>query len=94
MKSLTPEQVALVKTTLDHAREGKATLCQLAAAHDLANGANLNGTLGELREHMRRMVPAPPMKMEAKAVVLGIVSGVLTHYLLNGVPTGEDKHHV
>ena len=82
MRSLTPSQVALIQETLAHAREGKATLAQLAAAHDLAEGATLKGTLGELRSHIRAMVPAPPMRAEAKGVVIGIVSGVLTHFLL------------
>ena len=83
-KVLTKEQIASIQDTLVHAREGRATLCQLAAAHDLANGADLNSTLGELRDHMRRMVPAPVMHLEAKSVVLGIISGLLTHYFLRG----------
>ena len=82
MKALTPAQVVLIQETLAHAREGKATLAQLATAHDLAEGATLNGTLGELRFHIRAMVPAPPMRAEAKGVLIGIVSGILTHFLL------------
>ena len=83
-KVLTKKQIASIQATLAHAREGRATLCQLAQSHDLANVADLNGTLGELRDHMRRMVPAPVLHLEAKSVVLGIISGLLTHYFLRG----------
>ena len=82
MKNLTPTQVGLIQETLAHAREGKATLAQLAAAHDLAEGATLNGTLGELRSHIRAMVPTPTVRVEGKSILIGIVSGVLTHFLL------------
>ena len=85
MKTLTAAQIAQVQKTLTEARAGRATLTQLAVAHDLATGADLNGCLGELRAHMRSMVPAPPMRAEAKGVLLGIVSGVLTHMLLRDV---------
>ena len=85
MKNLTPAQVGLIQETLAHAREGKATLAQLAVAHDLAEGATLNGTLGELRAHIRNMVPRPPLHAETKGVLLGIVSGILTHYLLDSL---------
>ena len=85
MKTLTPAQIAKVKETLAQARAGRATLLQLAEAHDLATGACLNGCLGEIRAHMRSMVPAPPLRSEAKGVLLGIISGVLTHMLLRDV---------
>jgi hypothetical protein len=81
-KKLTPDEVALVQEILVEARAGRATLTQLARAHDLANEVNLNGTLGELREHIRRAVPRPPLKDEAKAVLLGFISGVFTHVVL------------
>ena len=48
MKTLTPTQITQIQDTLAHARAGKATLAQLAAAHDLAEDATLNGTLGGL----------------------------------------------
>lgn len=85
MKPLTPAQIAQIQDTLAHARAGKATLAQLAAAHDLAEDATLNGTLGELRAHIRNMVPRPPLHAETKGVLLGVVSGILTHYLLDSL---------
>jgi len=85
MKTLTPIQIAQIQETLAHARAGKATLAQLAAAHDLAEDAYLNGTLGELRAHIRAMVPRPPLHAETKGVLLGVVSGILTHYLLDSL---------
>ena len=68
MKKLTPEEITSVQNTLALARQGKATLAQLAAAHDLANGANLNGTLGEIRFHIHRMTPQPILSSEAKPI--------------------------
>ena len=85
MRSLTPAQIASIKETLTHAREGRATLAQLAVAHDLAEDASINGTIGELRFHIRHMVKTPPMQAEAKGLLLGVVSGILTHYLLDSL---------
>jgi hypothetical protein len=89
-KTLTPAEVAKVRDTLDLARAGRATLVQLAVAHDLASGASLNGCLGELRSHILRMVtPAPPhagpATIATKDLTLGIVSGILTHMILRDV---------
>ena len=81
-KVLTPAEIAKVQKTLAEARAGRATLSQLAHAHDLANGADLNGTLGELREHIRCATPRPPLRDEARAIVLGVIGGVFTHLLL------------
>jgi hypothetical protein len=81
-KKLSPAEISEVQHTLAEARAGRATLVQLARAHDLASGASLNGTLGELREHIRTMTPKPAMRDEAKAIFLGCISGVFTHLLL------------
>jgi hypothetical protein len=81
-KKLTPAEIAEVQKVLAEARAGRATLTQLARAHDLANGADLNGTLGELRRHIRAVTPRPPLRDEAKAIVLGFISGVFTHLVL------------
>jgi len=81
-KSLTPTEIATVQKTLAEARAGRATLTQLALAHDLANSADLNGTLGELREHIRCATPRPPLRDEAKAVMLGVIGGLFTHLIL------------
>ena len=83
MRTLTKIEVAQIQTTLALARQGKATLPQLAAAHELANGAGLNSTLGELRAHMRQMVTPPPLHDSTKHIVLGVISGILTHYVLS-----------
>ena len=83
MKTLTPAEVAQVQEALALARQGRATLVQLAVAHDLASGAGLNGTLGELRAHMRQMITPPPLHDSSKHIVLGVISGILTHYVLD-----------
>lgn len=89
MKILSTEQITSIQKTLAMARVGSATLSQLAAAHDLATGANLNGCLGELRSHIRFMVAAPPMRAEAKSMLLGIVTGIFTHMILRKT----DRNH-
>ena len=83
MKTLTPTEAATVQSTLALARQGRATLVQLATAHDLASGAGLNGTLGELRAHIRQTVTPPPLHDSSKHIVLGVISGILTHHLLS-----------
>ena len=84
-KTLTPSEVAEIEQTLTLARQGKATLVQLAHAHDLASGACLNGTLGELREHLRLATPKPFARDEVKAVALGFLSGLVTHAVLTAL---------
>ena len=83
MKTLTPAEVAQIQSTLALARQGKATLVQLATAHELANGAGLNHSLGELRAHIRHMVAPLPLHEATKDIVLGVISGILTHHLLS-----------
>lgn len=78
-----------VSTALAHARAGQATLPELASACELAARGGPSRELGELREHLRRMVPAPVWRGEAKSIVIGIVSGVLTHYLLRSLQQKE-----
>ena len=81
-KTLTKDEIAQIQGTLALAREGRATLVQLATAHDLAIGAVLNGCLGELRSHIHRMVSPPPWHMEGKDLAIGVASGFVTHFLL------------
>jgi hypothetical protein len=81
-KILTKEEIAQIQGVLALAREGRATLVQLATAHDLAIGAVLNGCLGELRAHIHQMVAPPHYHMEGKDIALGVASGFLTHFLL------------
>jgi hypothetical protein len=66
-----------------YAREGRATLTQLAAAHDLAEGSNLNGALGELRKHICQKVSPLPLHDSAKHIALGVISGILAHHILH-----------
>lgn len=80
-RELTPDEIGHLTTAVRAARKGEATLAQLAHAHDLAQGAMLNGTVGELRGHIRAMTPQPPMRVEAKSILLGVLSGILTHYI-------------
>jgi hypothetical protein len=84
-KTLTKDEIAQIQGTLALAREGRATLVQLATAHDLAIGAVLNGCLGELRTHIHRMVSPPPYHMEGKDLALGVASGFVTHFLLQNL---------
>jgi len=87
---LSTTEVDEVKKALVDARAGRATLHQLASAISVVERActakvDLNGTLGELREHARRLVPAPGGRNEAVSVLLGIFSGILTHYTLREI---------
>ena len=81
-KTLTPAEIAEIQKILADARAGRATLAQLGHAHDLCSGASLNGTLGEIRQHIRTMTPRPPLRDEARSIVLGFISGVFTHLVL------------
>ena len=83
MKTLAPAEAAQIKSTLALARQGKATLVQLATSHELASEAGLRGTMEELGAHMRRMVAPLPLHSATKDVVLGVISGILTHHLLS-----------
>ena len=83
MKTLTPAEVTQIQSTLALARQGKATLVQLATAHELANGAGLSHSLGELRAHIHQMVTPPVLHDSSKHIVLGVISGILTHYVLD-----------
>lgn len=82
-KNLTISEAADVQSTLIKARQGAATLSQLARAHDLASRAELNGCLGELREHLRSAIPSPTRKAEVvRDIALGVVAGLITEHLL------------
>lgn len=81
-KTLSKSEASEIQKTLDLARSGKATLAQLAVAHDLAVSGTLNNCLGEIRAHIRRQVSSPPWHMEGKEILLGVASGFITHFLL------------
>lgn len=82
-RQLTPPEIASLRKALDDGRAGRASLSQLAQAHDLAEAAGAVHTVGELRGHIRRMTPAPAASTVGKALALGVVSGVLTNMLID-----------
>ena len=79
---LSAEEFAHVKKAIVDAEAGKATLPQLARAHHICERVGANDTLGEVRKHIRRYVPTPFMRTEAKSVLLGVISGVITWLFL------------
>lgn len=83
MKTLTPDEVTRLRETLARARSGGASLSELSSAYELASAAGLRGTSEELRAHLRRIVAEPAHHAVAGNLILGIVSGLLTHHLLN-----------
>jgi hypothetical protein len=83
VKTLTRAEVAQVQSTLALARSGKATLPQLVAAHDLAEDATLNSTLGELRSHIRSMVPYPSSPSRTKNLLWGFVGGLIASSVMD-----------
>jgi hypothetical protein len=86
-RALTDTEIASLRKALDDARAGRATLTQLAQAHDLAEDAGATHVVGELRSHIRRMTPTPASPLSSnigKSLALGIVSGVLTHQIMQG----------
>jgi len=96
-RQLTPTEAREIQRALDDARAGRATLSQLAHAHDLAcaakrQGAYLNGTIGELRKHIRDMTPEPIGNNLGgdilRDTVIGTISGVAIYYIMKGTGTG------
>jgi capsular polysaccharide biosynthesis protein len=83
MKTLTPAEVAQIQSTLALARSGKATLPQLVAAHNLAEDATLNHTLGELRAHIRSMVPCPSKPSKTRNLLWGFVGGMIASSIVD-----------
>jgi len=87
---MTPSQdkAAVIKKTLDDARAGRATLVELATAHDLAAGLKLGGCLTEIRQHIAAQVAPAVAPVRSRPsdlvgdVVAGVISGALTHKLL------------
>jgi hypothetical protein len=82
------DNAVAIRKTLDNARAGRATLVELAQAHDLAASLKLGGCLTELRQHIAAQVApavAPARSRPSDLVgdvVAGIISGALTHKLL------------
>jgi hypothetical protein len=80
--TITPEEFAHVKKAIVDAEMGKATLPQLARAHHICERVGATDTLGEVRKHIRRYVPTPFARTEAKSVLLGVISGIITWFVL------------
>lgn len=76
--TITSEEFNHVKKAIVDAEAGKATLPQLALAHHICERVGATDTLGEVRKHIRRYVPAPFLRNEAKSVLLGVISGIIT----------------
>src|SRR4051812_12105284 len=73
-----------IREALEAARAGGATLNQLADAHKTSEEHGLHHCTAEIREHMRRHLPDPNQSHVAvgRSIALGILYGVITHYLL------------
>jgi hypothetical protein len=84
---LTKAQAARLKYTIEIAREGKATLPQLANAHELAQQAGLVNCAAELRAHIRAVAADHdvPHQRAGRDVLTGVISGVITHALLGAL---------
>jgi hypothetical protein len=87
MTKLTKEQGLEVQETIKIGRDGRASLVQLAKAHELCQGAGLTACSAELRAHLRTMAADHdvPHKRSGRDVLTGIISGMLTHAILNGI---------
>jgi hypothetical protein len=89
MAKLIPDQISQLRHTIAIAREGRATLPQLAGAHELAQGAGLPGCAAELRAHIRAVAADRDAPIAARPVhhdvALGVISGLMTHVLIRGI---------
>ncbi len=84
------DEVRLLQETLTAARNGGAGLVRLAEAHEIACRRRLPHTIAEIRRHIRRLVPNPDGRTSiGKDLLLGVVAGVGTHYLLKAVERGR-----
>ena len=83
----TPNEISQIKTTLARARGGRATLTELAAAHELCERFHLPGCAAELRAHVRAVAADhhEPHRTAGKDIFTGVVSGIVTHVLLGGL---------
>jgi hypothetical protein len=84
---LTPLQGLQIQKTIALGRDGRASLVQLAKAHDLCQGAGLTACSAELRAHIRTMAADHdvPHKRSGRDVLTGVISGMITHAILSGL---------
>lgn len=87
MTKLTTDQASSIREAIALAREGRASLGQLGAAHDLAQAAGLTGCASEIRAHVRALAAdrAEPRRRAVGDVLTGVVSGIVTHAILGGL---------
>lgn len=79
---LSPAEFGHVKKAITDAELGRATMSQLALAHDICERVGAHDTLGVVRHHIRRQTPQPFMRNELKSILLGVVSGTITWFFL------------
>lgn len=84
-----------IQTALIAARNGGASVQQLADAHELAEKHQLHAATAEIRSHIRNVIPDPTNGAipVGKTLALGIGSGILTHFLLSFLKLRK-AHHV
>lgn len=83
---MTPSEHEKLRKALDAAREDGASLAQLMEAHQIAEKHKLVYVVAELRQHVRHMIPDKRLHISTtNNVLLGIVSGVFTHYMLKAI---------
>lgn len=82
--ALTPLSAQEIRTALDDARAGHASIVRLARAYESATGLGLSGCSCELRMHMLDKLNPIPHRA-GRDVALGVLSGFLTHALLKTV---------
>ena len=87
MTKLTTEQGLEIEKTITLGRKGRASLTQLAHAHDLCQGAGLTACSAELRAHIRTMAADHDVahKRTGRDVLTGVISGMITHAILSGL---------
>jgi hypothetical protein len=81
-------EIAKLQATLQAARQGKATLLQLAEAYDIAERYKLGVTMVELRKHIVSLVqPEPNIVVVARSplwnLVIGVIAGFLVHMFVS-----------
>jgi hypothetical protein len=91
MLARSPSPSLFLHSTLDAARRGGATLVGLAQAHEIAVDHKLHSVIAELRRHIRSMVPDPNdgRTRSARDILLGVGSGIVTHYALKAAERGR-----
>jgi hypothetical protein len=79
------EKANTVRKTIGDARAGRATLVELATAHELAENLGLKRCAEELRQRIATMTAtpkAPKVPALLGDVAVGLISGVLIHKLV------------